>query len=500
MDRIRYVLGVVTLAVMATGGWYLYRQARPGGDREQYGIEVSFLDGRGLKSGADVHYRGIRVGSVQNVEVDEDGARAIVSLTIRDDARRLVCNNSRFWIVTPRFHGFGGGVSGLETLVRDAYLSFATPVPFGEPVPAGSRLVGEEAPAALRRDVILPPVQRDDLRLQVLLPENHGIAVGARLMYRGMETGEVRELTLAADGSHVVVDMRIAAEFRTTVTDTSVFWVAKPQVNLQFSLSNPVAMHELGALISPFLAYYTVPNGPKRGAPVPDGYRVAAAADRPAIAISDVPPAALRAKPPSKAPSTSSGIVLVRIVYAAEDVDWLTPNDLLRREGTGVLYLDARGTALVLTCRSVCDAAYYHVEAFGIAPEIKNERIRVQLASGQALPATRLWVAPNGTDLLVLRVDGLPLKHATSRPELFEFVGDAEVGSDGLQVQCTGTDGATREPASLAPTAFDLGATRGGAVLRGGKVVGVAAQRGVKAPKPTVLGLKPLPESLRPKR
>ena len=97
-------------------------------------------------------------------------------------------------------------------------------------------------------------------------------------MFRGMATGEVRNLALAPSGTHVEVQIRVLAQFRSTVTDVSVFWVAKPQLNLQFSLSNPVAVNELGSLLSPYLAYYTPP---KTGVPVQDNYPVAASLERP---------------------------------------------------------------------------------------------------------------------------------------------------------------------------------------------------------------------------
>ena len=83
--------------------------------------------------------------------------------------------------------------------------------------------------------IVLPPLRRGDLSMRVLLPENHGISVGAKVMFRGMPTGEVRSINLASTGSHVIVTLRIGGTHRATVTDLSVFWVAQPRLNLQFS-------------------------------------------------------------------------------------------------------------------------------------------------------------------------------------------------------------------------------------------------------------------------
>ena len=80
-------------------------------------------------------------------------------------------------------------------------------------------------------------------------------------------------------------------------------------------------------------------------------------------------------------PDAQGPVILVRVVYAAVDVDWLSPNDTLHREGTGVLFLDSNNQPSLVTARSTCDATYYHNETFGWK-EITNERIRVQLSDG----------------------------------------------------------------------------------------------------------------------
>ena len=69
MDRLRYLLGVVTLAVMAIGGWLVYGLLQAEDVNNQYLFEVSFLDARGVKPGADVKYRGVRVGSVRRIKI-----------------------------------------------------------------------------------------------------------------------------------------------------------------------------------------------------------------------------------------------------------------------------------------------------------------------------------------------------------------------------------------------------------------------------------------------
>lgn len=502
MDRMRYLFGVITLIVMAVGGYFLFRLLEKDDSASLYRVEVTFLDARGLKPGADLKFRGIQVGSVRDVNVDEDGGRAIVVLTIAENQQSLIRDNSMFWIVTPRFHGIADGVSGLDTLVRDSYMSFSTPKVPGELVANGSRLTGAEMPEVVR----LPLLERGDLLMRVLLPENHGVALGAKVMFRGMPTGEVRSIALAPNGSHVIVEVRIAANYRSTVTDTSVFWVAQPQLNLQFSFSNPVSVNELGSLLSPHIAYFTT----HLGVPLSDGDVVAAHLKRPGIKIPQVPKSALKNPAPERKSEAQGPIVLVRVIYAAVDVDWLSPNDTLHREGTGVLFLDANNQPSVLTARSICDANYYHNETFGWK-EITNERIRIQLNNGQALTATRSWVEKNGIDIVVLRIEGLPRDYPTSKVSVFSYIKWAPLaesvgtGSASQQLYVCGESGVQSEPVDfrIKDLADSTGATkldtlRGGLVMRGKTLVGLVGQVSGTESQPVVVSFETLPESLRP--
>ena len=36
--------------------------------------------------------------------------------------------------------------------------------------------------------------------MSLLVPENHGLVAGSKVKFRGMITGDVRDVTLAADG------------------------------------------------------------------------------------------------------------------------------------------------------------------------------------------------------------------------------------------------------------------------------------------------------------
>src|SRR6185436_19005354 len=103
--------------------------------------------------------------------------------------------------------GITGGVTGLETLIRDAYVAFVTPEPSGPQLPNGCLSIGQELPAP-DDDVITVPA-RGDLSMTVLVPESHGLQPGSRVLCRGMRIGDIASLELADNGTLVRVGVRI---------------------------------------------------------------------------------------------------------------------------------------------------------------------------------------------------------------------------------------------------------------------------------------------------
>jgi paraquat-inducible protein B len=115
---------------------------------------------------------------------------------MRPEAGPLVRYGTRFWIVSPRFLGLTQGATGLDTLIRDAYISFTTPDGENPQLPSGSQVIGNERPPS-NADVGLEPFERGDLAMTLLVPENHDLAPGARVLFRGVPTGELRGARLA---------------------------------------------------------------------------------------------------------------------------------------------------------------------------------------------------------------------------------------------------------------------------------------------------------------
>lgn len=488
MHRLRYLVGTLVLVAVVVAAVWLVRLLRNLDDRPGLALQVEFREARGLRAGANVRYRGVTVGTVRAVSIAADGDKAVAHVVLQPHGAQHACVNTSFWIVTPRFGGLTDGASGLDTLVRDSYLAFHTPAERGSPLTSGSLLAGRERPPAPAEVEALEPIAHGDLLMTLLVPENHGLRPGSSVVFRGMQTGDVRHVELAPSGTHVEVTLRIARKHRQTVTDKCQFWVARPYVS--GALFSGFTVTDVSALLTPYVSYY---GDPGKGVLVQDGYRAAARSSRPDGEPSAVPNDMLQVTQPTREP-VRDDLVVVRISYAAIERDTWSPDDPIQRQGTGVLFLDRSGRAVVVTARSLVDGSYTERDAFGADPDIDDEQLKVQLANGSVLRAGRVWVHPGGADLAALVVENVPPDLVGTPAARLLFEGRLE---GPLVLRPTGPDGAALAPLSLdgtAPAGIDLLGAAVGTVER---VFGIWGQQpGAAAASVTALEL--LPADLRP--
>ncbi len=493
MHGTRYLVGVLTLCGAIAAAWLLWGFLEQRVEETGMILRVEFNDARGLRRGADVRYRGVRVGGVRSVSISDDGGKAVAELQLDESGAAQACVNSSFWVVTPRFSGLTSGVSGLDTIVRSPYVTFHTPEERGSLLAVGSLVGGlENPPAWVDRDS-LPPAAQGDLLMTLLAPENHGVQVGSPIVFRGTTTGDVRRVSLSSDGSHVEIHLRIARQYRSTVRDVTQFWIARPYVS--GALLTGFTVSDVDALLSPFVSYQTDPG---RGLPVEDGFRAIASTIRPEQPESDVPTSALKVRP-VVAEQNDGPLVLVRVVYSAVEKDTFSADDDVHREGTGMLYLTTDGRAAVLTSRSIVDASYTESDPLGGDPDIGKESIKIMLSEGTVLRAHRVWVASLGHDLAILVVDAAPPNLKVTESESIQFDFDLQRDTDAQIVAMneTGEHLAWQElDRSEMP---DLDLHCGAAVVVERRAVAVYGQASGHRRVPKVVPLNLVPEDLRPR-
>ena len=198
------------LAVILAGwlGWRAWLQCG-------IGITVQLDDGRGLKAGDDVRYRGIGVGRIDAVTPLPDLHGVLVSARLTSQSEKLARNGTRFWVVRPQLQLTR--VEGLETLIGPRYLA-AMPAADAQTTSAQRDFIGWPIPPSLNQS--RPAIWRSSFNR----PSAGSLHAGAPVSFRQTQVGTVLSVGLASDGSVVEARLHIQQPFTGLIRPNTRFW------------------------------------------------------------------------------------------------------------------------------------------------------------------------------------------------------------------------------------------------------------------------------------
>lgn len=177
-------------------------------------IDIYFQGADGIEANkTKIRYKDVDIGDVTNIHVSKDRKKVIVTARIHRDARDYLVQDTRFWVVRPRFTG--GNISGLGTLVSGAYIS----VDVGRSNTERNNFEGLE----------VPPIVTSDLpgREFVLHAEDIGsLSVGSEVFYRHISAGQVVAYSLDPGGASVTIKVFVYQPYDRYVTADARFWQA----------------------------------------------------------------------------------------------------------------------------------------------------------------------------------------------------------------------------------------------------------------------------------
>jgi paraquat-inducible protein B len=220
-------------------------------------ITIQFEDGTGLAANQTViRYRGVRVGSVNAIQLSHDTKSVAVRARLDRSASGLAREGTVFWIVRPEVSA--AGVRSLETIVSGPYIQ-AMP---GE----GRRqkdFVGADEPP-----IITQPGR--GARFVLLAPQVRSLGPSSPVFYRGLQAGKVEYLELSRDSTRVKVHVQIKSNFAPLIRTNTVWWNAGG-INVDYHLLLRFSMtaENLRAIITGGVAFAT-PDEP--GGPAPSGF------------------------------------------------------------------------------------------------------------------------------------------------------------------------------------------------------------------------------------
>lgn len=172
-------------------------------------ITVTFPPGPNITEGAKVYFKGIALGTVEQVRLLDSQGRAETHIALTQEGRLLARQGSRFWIAAPRINL--SGVDYPETLIAGNHIE-ALP---GDGTQQLSFTGLAEAPAAQN----LP-----GLNIVLETPQLGSIDINSNIYFRGMPVGYVSGYALSEDNQTVKLFVNIKERYRSLVTKASKFW------------------------------------------------------------------------------------------------------------------------------------------------------------------------------------------------------------------------------------------------------------------------------------
>ena len=400
---------VLPLIALVIGGWLGWRAYSQTGIE----IQVRFESGEGIQvNKTEVVYKGMPVGKVKTLALDDEGSNrgVIATIEMNKDVEQYLKANTRFWLVKPSVSL--AGITGLETLVSGNYIA-ASPGD-GEPTRKFKALSEE------------PPLSdaKPGLHLTVKAERLGSLDRGSPVFYKQIQVGQVKSYLLSADQNTVEVKIYIEPTYASLVRKHTRFWNASG-ISIDANLSGvKVRSESLASIVSGGIAFATPENrkdSPPTDPSLPfrlyEDFDAAAAGIRVKVKLSDFE--GLQA---GRTPVMYKGIQVGSLKALKVDSDLSSASADLTLDPLAEDYL-VEGTQFWVVKPSISLAGITGLEAL-----VKGNYIAIRPGDKGASPQ-REFVARPKAPPLDLRSPGLHLVLLT------ESLGSLEVGSPILYKQ-----------------------------------------------------------------
>lgn len=204
------LIWIVPLTALATGGWLALRGLLNQGPT----VVIDFKTAAGLEPGKTrVKYKDVDVGTVRTISLSDDRSTVRVEAELAPQARSLLGEETRFWVVRPRITG--GQAFGLATILSGAYIAMDP----GRERGSRRQFTGLETPPVVTAD--------EPGREFVLRADDLGsVDIGSPVYFRRVRVGQIVSAELNEDGRGVTFRAFVSAPYDRYVTEATRFWNA----------------------------------------------------------------------------------------------------------------------------------------------------------------------------------------------------------------------------------------------------------------------------------
>lgn len=202
------LIWLVPLLAVLVVGWLVLQEWLAAGPT----ITIRFRSAEGLEAGKTrVKYREVDIGQVQQIRLAPDRKGVLVVAQMSRDAKPLLVEDTKFWVVRARLAG--GEVSGLGTLLTGSYIGIAG----GRSGSERREFEGLENPPVLDADE-----SGREFRLNATTLGS--LEVGSPLFLRRVRVGQVLGTDLDPDGRRISLRVFVRAPWDRLVTANTRFW------------------------------------------------------------------------------------------------------------------------------------------------------------------------------------------------------------------------------------------------------------------------------------
>jgi paraquat-inducible protein B len=302
---------LIPIAASLIGIAMLVQSWRSSGPR----VWIEFDNAQGLTAGkTHVSYKDVVVGTVSEVSLSKDRTGVVATVDFTRDARDLLKEDTRFWIVRPQIGA--AGISGIETLLSGVYIAL-------DPGSTG------EAQTHYKAMVDAPMVTRGSAGKRFLLKaaDIGSLYVGAPVYFHHLKAGRLVSYEMSPDKS---LDIRIFidAPYDQLVHPTTRFWNASG-VDLSLTAAGlKVETQALATIVAGGIAFDDPPAAEVTPAAAADSTFYLTGDRTTAMADPDGPPLRMRMRFDSPlrglaigAPVEFFGVSIGNVVKVAVDFD-----------------------------------------------------------------------------------------------------------------------------------------------------------------------------------
>ncbi|PVX40500.1 paraquat-inducible protein B [Pasteurella langaaensis DSM 22999] len=199
-----WLLPIIALIIGATLFFQIIKE-------QGYNIHITFATGDGLVANkTQIRYQGLQIGVVKKVNFTDDLKKIVVEANIYPEAKTILRENTKFWIVQP--NASLAGISGLDTLISGNYITLQP----GDGEEKYEFVAETEGPIAQIAD--------GDLLIHLMSNDLGSISVGASVYYKKMPVGKVLNYRFTKDQKEIEIDVVIEKAYANLVKANSHFW------------------------------------------------------------------------------------------------------------------------------------------------------------------------------------------------------------------------------------------------------------------------------------